>query len=50
MHIDIGNRGGKKFRHLFLVEPNFAVFGVQSDRSFAVNSVIDDYVAFLIRA
>lgn len=40
MHIDIRNGGGKKFSHLFLVQPDFAIFRVQGHRSLAIYGVV----------
>ena len=37
--------GGKKFGHLFLVEPNLPVNGIQGNGGLAVKRVVDNYVA-----
>ena len=42
MYIDIRHRGGKKFRHLFLVHPDLPVVGIQYHTRFAIVGVVDD--------
>ena len=44
MNIDIGNRGGKKFGHLFLVHPNVAISSHHCDAHLAVKGVVNDEV------
>lgn len=40
--------GGKKFRHLFLVQPDFAILCIQGHRSLSVYGVVDDDVALFV--
>ena len=48
MHTDVRLRGGKKFSHLLLIQPDFPVFGIKCHRCPSVSSPKDDDILFVV--
>lgn len=48
MHTDAWHRGVKKFRQLILVHPHHSILGIQGYLGFAILSMIDDDIAFIV--